>query len=102
MADSDRAQLVAAMSELDETLLLHGSVVSQSAELMSLVGEQLHEREKSLVPLIERVERCAAGSEQPLSPPIWRSVLTAAGWALTGALAAIFGLVGPLLRGLAR
>ena len=102
VTDSDNAQLAAAMSELDETLLLHGSVVSQSAELMSLVGDQLHEREKSLGQLIERAERCAAGIEQSLSPPAWRSVLTGAGWALVGALAAIVGMAGPLLWELAR
>ncbi len=102
VVDSEHGQLAAAMSELDETLLLHGSVVSQSAELMSLVGEQLHEREKSLGQLIERAERCAAGIEQSLAPPAWRVVLTGAGWALVGALAAIFGMVGPLLWELAQ
>ncbi len=99
--DCGEAQLAVAMSDLDEALLLHGSVVSQSAELMSLVGEQLHQREKSLAQLIERAERCAAGIES-LSPPVWRSVLTGAGWAVAGALAAIVGMVGPLLWELAR
>ena len=51
VVDSGHSQLAAAMSELNETLLLHGSVVSQSAELMSVVGDQLHEREKALAQL---------------------------------------------------
>ena len=102
VVDSGHSQFAAAVSELNETLLLHGSVVSQSAELMSVVGDQLREREKALAQLIERAERCAAGIDRSLSPPAWRSVLTGAGWALVGALAAIFGMVGPLLWGLGR
>ena len=81
--------------------MLRGSVVSQSAELMGLLGDQLHEREKSRARRIERAERCAAGMEPVLSPPVRRSVLTGAGWALV-VPAAVLGLVGPLLRERAR
>ncbi len=102
VADSDHAQLAAAMSELDETLLLHGSVVSESAELMSLVGDQFDKQVQSLTRLIERAERCAARIERLPSPPAWRLVLTGAGWAIVGALAAVFGMVGPVLWGLER
>ena len=102
VADSDHAQLAAAMSELDETLLLHGGVVSQSAELMSLVGDQLDKQVESLTQLMERAARCAARIEQLPSPPAWRPVLTGAGWAIVGALAAVLGMVGPLLWGLER
>ncbi len=102
--DSDQGQLVAAMSDLDETLLLHGSVVSQSAELMSLVGDQFDGQVKSMTSLIERAERCAGRIERLPSPPAWRWALTGAAWAFIGGLAAglVSGVANLVFQELAR
>lgn len=87
---------------LVKALTGHGRAMLKTSELMGLIADELHERDTLMTELIGRVERCAAQIEQMLSPPAWRSVLTGAGWALAGALAAILGMVVPLLRGLAR
>ena len=104
VAGSDPAQLAAAMSDLDETLLLHGSVVSQSAELMSLVGDQFDQQVKSLTQLMERAERCAGRIEQLPSPPAWRWALIGVAWAFVGGLAAgaVSGVANLVFQELAR
>lgn len=96
------APLDEAASLLVKALTGHGRAMLKTSELMGLIADELHERDTLMTELIGRVERCAAQIEQMLSPPAWRSVLTGAGWALAGALAAILGMVVPLLRGLAR
>ena len=102
--DSGDATLAAAMTDLGETLVLHGSVVADSAELMSLVGGRLDARGKSLEHLIERAERCTARIEGLPSPPAWRWALTGAAWAFVGGLAAgaVSGAANLVLQELAR
>ena len=94
--------LPAEVAKLDETVAGWTKALVDTAGVLREAAESHAARESSLRELIERAERCAAGIEQLLSPPAWRSVLTGAGWALVGALAAILGMVGPLLRELAR
>ena len=102
--DTGDATLAAAVTDLDETLVLHGSVVAQAAELMSLVGDQLDARGKSLEHLIERAEHCTTRIEQLPSPPAWRWALTGMAWAVVGGLAAgtVTGVANLVLRELAR
>ncbi len=102
--DSAGATLAAALTDLDETLVLHGSLVADSAELMSLVGDRLDARGKSLAHLIERAERCTARIEGLPSPPAWRWALTGVAWAFVGGLAAgtVSGVADLVLRELAR
>ncbi|MCY4661768.1 MAG: hypothetical protein OXF93_18465 [Acidobacteria bacterium] len=96
------ALLAEEASLLVKALTGHGRAMIKTSELMGLIADELHKRDALTTELIGRVERCAAQIEQPPSPPAWRSVLTGAGWALAGALAAILGMVAPLLWGLAR